>query len=113
MKNSEIAEGAIEVLEKKGWLQGDYHLPGAGYCLMGAGLKVLGFSTMGNQLVGKDMAGFSEALTRLENAFITTAVDLSGASFDITYLNDTVLKTKDEAIEFLTNTTKYWRDRGE
>lgn len=113
LKNSEIAEKAIEYLERDGWNRyrtGNHGLPS---CIGGALIKAMGrfnyYFDHKNRLynicepllpVWLRVNGQAGALG------ITT-------TFAVTAFNDKILNSQEEAIQFLTDAAKYWRDKGE
>lgn len=122
MKNSEIAEGAVECIERHGWRTGQWGDVESGYCLMGAGISALtGAKNLDPQFwhdhIAHTLSGRPSAATVVSTA-IAPGIDLY-PDLDVYWgntiasHNDSVLANKDEAIEVLTKAAKYWRDRGE
>lgn len=110
MQKSELVERAIEILAEYGWVQDSYRRVDqnrGGFCLMGAGIAAL-----------KGVWPHSEceyvSLTVLEELQVALAVSPNEPSPSvITNFNDHVLQSKEEAIQHLMTTAKYWRDKGQ
>lgn len=106
MKNSEVAERAIEIIEEFGWTQRTFGNKEVGFCLLGAGFAAIKFPWG----TGTKAITYSDAEQALASRAVNPEVLTHGS---VLYLNDAVLNTKEEAIQHLTESAKYWRDRGE
>lgn len=107
MKNSEIVEGAKEVIEKNGWVKHSCYKPDLGYCLMGAGLSAMGVPN--GQLI--DTGEMS--VLDLEEIVLDAIQPGIETDMEVTLFNDISATTKDDVLDALDRAAKYWRDRGE
>lgn len=99
MKNSEILEGAVEVIETHGWTQGTAGNVNEGFCLSGA--MVHGIRSKG------------ESAARLIPTALLGPIMPPRYRHSISLYNDGYLKNRQEAVDILMTGAKYWRDRGE
>lgn len=105
MNRSELVEGAIEVIEKYGWHQGGLGDTEHGFCLTGAGIATIS---------GQHWSSWTRIPTILtaESVFVESSLSPFCRDRNIPVTNDYHLTTKEEAIDLLTKTAKYWRDKG-
>lgn len=111
MKNSEIAEGAIEVLETKGWVRGRFHSPGKGFCLVGAGLSAMGVSNYELDIWANwplDLMNTADLEAKVSTVFSPKLRGKHPIAF-----NDQLATSKEDVLDLLTETAKFWRDKGE
>lgn len=116
MKNSEICEKAIEILEERGWVQGSILTGTGSTCLVGAGVMAQAGDITRNRYTNM----WPYELNHKTAQIIDTAVEFDVPyqegglpEYKIFYLNDHVIETQEEAIDVLMTAAKYWRDRGE
>lgn len=109
MKNSEIAEGVIEVLETRGWIKGSFHEPDEGFCVIGAALVTLGVPVrclLFNELPTEYESHESRAREVLNPG-------LTVSSCAIWAFNGAESTTKEGVLDLATKAAKHWRDKGE
>lgn len=105
MKCSEVAEGALGLIERYGWTRHTFGNTDQGFCLMGAA-----FATIRRTVWTS--ATYPPPLLVGDAMLISTTLSPYCKGI-ISYVNDYELKSKEEVIDLLTKTAKFWRDQGE
>lgn len=107
MLNSEVAERAIEILERDGWRRHASGVDGGPSCVAGALYKAV---YREHCMLGR-LADV--VLPALPVAWIRRPFTSPNGMGPIVQYNDQILTSKEEAIDLLTEAAKYWRDQGE